>query len=399
MIQPPSTGPGSGAQSPRPAFQGDGAWREAAARTGAGIALPGTAPTETALPAAYLQADEFAASRALTWWYRLTTPAPPVGRLATLREREHIRRGRLASIILAVQLLFIELPVIPVVLFAPNHAIVLPWLLGCIAALFAAFVCNRRGQLTLAGLLMVASIEVTVSIKILTVPGGISIFYLPQFDILVQPILIAVALLAPWSAFAVAGCNIAFVIAALSAGPHAPDLAAALHNPAQVGDLFAVPIMTQILTAFFGWIIVRNLLDALKRADQAEQLAALEHMLAQSRRQAEARNRQLEEGMAAIVTTIQHVSNHQPDRRIVLPPEQVLWPLAMQLNLFLDRYQRARGAEMENMQIRAAIDELAQEIYQATQAGRPFRIPSRRNTPLDAVLMALSSRVRDERNA
>jgi hypothetical protein len=36
--------------------------------------------------------------------------------------------------------------------------------------------------------------------------------------------------------------------------------------------------------------------------------------------------------------------------------------LAMQLNLFLDRYQRARGAEGENMEVRMAIDELAREI-------------------------------------
>jgi hypothetical protein len=34
----------------------------------------------------------------------------------------------------------------------------------------------------------------------------------------------------------------------------------------------------------------------------------------------------------------------------------------MQLNLFLDRYQRARGAEGENMVVRMAIDELAREI-------------------------------------
>ncbi len=132
--------------------------------------------------------------------------------------------------------------------------------------------------------------------------------------------------------------------------------------------------------------------EVIKRADQAEQLAALEHMLAESRREAEARNTQLEEGMQAIVTTIQQVSNNQPGQRIALPPEHLLWPLAMQLNLFLDRYQRARGAEGENMVVRMAIDELAQEIYRATQEGRPLRLPPRRNTPLDAILVALSGR-------
>jgi hypothetical protein len=269
-------------------------------------------PVRNAAPSdmtSVLQADDFATSGILGRWYHTFAPKPPIGRLVNLREREKIRRGRLASIILAVQLVFIELPVIPVVANAPNGHIVLPWLFGCILALLTAFVFNRRGNLTIAGILMVASIEVTMIVKILTVPGGISVFYLPQFDILIQPILIVVALLVPWSAFAVALFNILFILFALLLGPHAPDLTAVLHNPIQVGDLFAVPIMAQILTSFFGWIIVKNLLEALKQADQAEQIATLEYALAEDRRLAAERNTQLEAGVHAIILTIQQVSN------------------------------------------------------------------------------------------
>src|SRR5450755_515085 len=306
------------------------------------------APSFLVGPPTYLQRDEFTASPLLARWYRWFTPAPPTGRLATLKERENIRRSRLASVILAVQLFCIELPVVPVVAHAPNHTIVLPWLCGCIIALLCAFFCNKKGKLTLAGLLMVASIEVTVIIKILTVPGGISVFALPQFDILIQPILIAVALLAPWSAFAVAGFNICFVLFALTAGPHAPDLVTSLHDPSRVGDLFSVPIMGQILTAVFAFLIVRDLLGALKRADRAEQVAALEHLLAESRRQAETRNHELEQGADAIIQTIRQITSNQPEMQracIHLSQQNVLWPLAMQLNLFLDRYQRTREAD------------------------------------------------------
>src|SRR5947209_1660773 len=131
---------------------------------------PSLSPQEGQRPPAYLQADEFASSSALGWWYRLFAPTPPTGRLATLKEREQVRRGRLSSIILAVELLLIQLPVIPVVASAPNHAVVLPWLLGGIVALLAAIYFNRRGHLTVAGLLMVGSIEVTMIIKIITTP-------------------------------------------------------------------------------------------------------------------------------------------------------------------------------------------------------------------------------------
>jgi hypothetical protein len=343
----------------------------------------------------FLQADEFAARGLLAWWYRAFAPHPPVGRLVTLREREQIRRGRLASILLAVQLLFIELPVIPVVMTAPNSHIVLPWLLGCIAILLAAFVLNRRGQLTVAGVLMVASIEVTVCIKIITVPGGISVFYLPQFDILIQPILIAVALLEPWSAFAVAGFNCCFIVTALMVGPHAPDLSMALRNPTQVGDLFAVPIMSQVLASFFAWLIVKNLLEALKQADRAEQIAALEFSLAESRRKAEERNMQLEAGLHGIVQSIRQVSQGQLTARIHLPTENVLWPMSQQINLFIERYQGAREAEAKLLALQHAIAWCSNEIYEANRHMRPVKI-QRTNTALDGVLMALATGQKSE---
>src|SRR6266568_5514086 len=152
-----------------------------------------------------VQTNEFRAPAWIAWWYRLTTPLPPTDQVVSLKTRERIRRSRLASIILAVQLLLIEGPVVPIVAHAPNAATVLPWLYGCIAALLVAFWCNRRGYLTAAGFLMVGSIETTMLIKILTIPGGLSLAYLPQLDVLIQPIFISIALLSPWSAFAVAG--------------------------------------------------------------------------------------------------------------------------------------------------------------------------------------------------
>jgi hypothetical protein len=340
------------------------------------------------LPPEMLQTDEFTAPAWIAWWYRLFAPPPPQGRLATLQERERIRRGRLASIILAVQLFGVELPVIPVVQHAPNGPIVLPWLFGCITLLFCAFFFNRRGMLTIAGLLMVISIEVTMIVKIWTIPGGISVFYLPQFDVLIQPILIAVALLSPWSAFGVAAFNILFLVISLTVGPHASDLITALHTPSQAGDLFAVPIMTQILTAFFGFLIVSNLLETIKREDQAEQVALLEHTLAENRKEAEERSRQLEQGIAAIVTAIREVSAGQSHTRIQLPPGHVLFAFTTQLNHFLDRYQKARLADAQLMATTEAINELANEIYQANQQGRPPHL-TRRNTPLDAVIVAL----------
>jgi hypothetical protein len=340
-----------------------------------------TAPT-------YLQ-DSLKKQGALGWWYHLMAYHLPEGQKPTLRDQEIIRRSRLATFVLVVQLLLIEAPVIPVVAVAPNHAIVMPWLLGCVAILFLAFACNRLGRLTLAGLLMVVSIEVTVGMKILTIPGGIGVANLPQFDILIQPVLLAVVLLPPWSAFVVAGLNIAFILWCLFAGPHELDLTMALHNPTLQGDILAVPVMAQCIIATVAFLIVANLLSALKRASKAEQIALLEHDIAQSRAEIEKRNQDLEQGIAGIVQTIQSATGSHPTyEKVILPPGNVLWPVIQQIWLFLDRYQRARLAEHAYEATVQASTELLQYL-EARQQGRPIPLPPRRGTPLDGIIFTL----------
>jgi len=344
-----------------------------------------TAPSERP---AYL-ADSLQKQGLLGKWYHLMAYHLPEGQKPTLRDQEIIRRSRLATFVLVVQLLLIEGPVVPVVAAAPNHAIVMPWLLGCLVILLLAFVCNRLGKLTLAGLLMVLSIEITVGMKILTVPGGLSLATLPQFDILIQPVLLAVVLLPPWSAFVTAFLNVVFILFSLLAGPHAPDLRAALVNPTLAGDIFAVPIMAQFIIATVAFLIVANLLSALKRASKAEQIASLEHAIAHSRAEIERRNQELEQGIAGIVQTIQSATRSQPTyEKVTLPPGNVLWPVIQQIWVFLDRYQRARKAEHAYEATVQASTELLHCLEEAQQ-GRPAHLPPRRGTPLDGILFTL----------
>ena len=331
------------------------------------------------------------ASGLLGWWYHLLAYHLPEGHTPTLHEHEVIRRSRLATFVLVVQLVLIEGPVIPVVAAAPNGHLILPWLLGCMAILLLAFLCNRLGQLTLAGLLMVASIEITVGLKILTIPGGLGVASLPQFDILIQPVLLAVVLLPPWSAFVVAGANSSFILLTLLAGPHAPDLAAALRNPALQGDIVAVPVLAQIIIATVAYLIVANLLVALKRASRAEQIAQLEYTIAESQRAMAARTQELEQGIEVLTRTIQSAaSSRGPGARIILPVGHVLWPVLQQMWNFLDRYQRVRQAEAHLALTVQASTELI-EALEAMRQGKPFQAPPRRNTPIDGISFALAS--------
>jgi hypothetical protein len=241
---------------------------------------------------------------------------------------------------------------------------------------------------------MIIAIGITIVVKIMTIPDGISFSYLTKYDILVQPIIIAAALLEPWSSFVVVAFNVLFITIALILGSHAPDLAQALHDPWHIGELFAVPIMIQIVVALFSWLIIKNMLDALKQADQAEQVAVLERALAEARMNNEERTRQVGIAANAFVAAIQQASNRDMGARIDLPIENILWPLGMQMNLFLDRYQKRWEAENELEKTRAAINEFAQEIYRSNEQGRAFRLPPRRNTILDGIIVALAGKKR-----
>jgi hypothetical protein len=329
-------------------------------------------------------------------WYRLAAYHLPEGQTPTLVEQELIRRSRLATFVLVVQLVLIEEPVVPVVAAAPNGAVVFPWLLGCIAILLLAFACNRAGKLTVAGLCMVLSIEITVGIKLLTLPGGIALATMPQFDILIQPVLLAVVLLPPWTAFAVAGFNILFVLGCLFTRPLAPDLVAALHNHALAGDLIAVPVMAEVIIATVAFLVVANLHSALKRAGRAEQIAALEHDLAQSRGESESKHQQLEEGLSVLVRTIQSATGQEPTfEKIPLSSHHALWPLLQQLWVFLDRYQRARKTERHyEAMVRACT--LAQHYLDAIAQGQLVPLPPRTDTPVDGLLFTLGHLFRQQ---
>jgi hypothetical protein len=327
----------------------------------------------------------------LDHWYRLAAYPLPNDRLANFQDREKSRRSRIASIILVVQLFLIELPIVPVILSESNGNIIIGPLLICILSLLLAFFCNRRGYLTIAGLLMVASIESTVILKVVTVPGGINVFTLPMLDILIQPILISVALLPAWSALAVGGFNILAIIAMMLLAPHAPDLVAVLKTPADIGDLYARPIMLQVFTAFFSSLLVFSLLQTTKRENQAEQVVALNMMLAEHRAEAEKRQAQFEAGITAISQGIQNVANNHYETRVQLSSTHELWPVAEQLNRLFDRYRNACTSEATLEVTVHAVNELVLEMRRAQKEKRPIKIPPRRNTPLDALLHALST--------
>jgi hypothetical protein len=171
---------------------------------------------------------------------------------------------------------------------------------------------------------------------------------------------------------------------------------AALKNPALAGDLLAVPVMAEVIISTIAFLIVANLLSALKRASKAEQIAALEHAIAHSRAEIERRNQDLEQGIAGIVRTIQSATGSQTTyEKVTLPPGNVLWPVIQQIWVFLDRYQRARQAESAYEATVQASTELL-HCLEEVQQGRSAQLPPRRGTPLDSIIFTLGQLQRQQ---
>src|SRR5437588_5394779 len=135
----------------------------------------------------------------LHWWYALTAP-PEAPENARLEEREAARRGHLASVVL----FFVILLVLPAIPSAIGNLVLTIILTIVLIMDFVALALNRSGRTSLAGILVVISIEIGLSSAILTVPGGIGPSNLPMLDLMVQAECVAVSLFLPGSVFIVA---------------------------------------------------------------------------------------------------------------------------------------------------------------------------------------------------
>lgn len=309
------------------------------------------------------------------WWYRHTSP-PDASAGASFAQRDRVRRSRLASALMLFLLLVLCFAA-PIGLIGANRAI-----LAVTTTVFVAIVVsipfNRRGMVEIVGLVMTVGMTAGMYTSILATPGGMSpadkdILYLLFFsDLMVA------ALLPVHTVFLFAALNIAFSIYALLFAPHAPALTALLaHGGATI--ILSRLVQIHLIVAGVMWILVNNLKAASQRADRAEEIARLQHDLAQITRAQAQEKEDLERQMASIAQVHVQVAKGDLTARVPLMSGQTLWTLAVPLNTLLGRYQQARQAE-ERMQhlaqcIEQAQHQWQQEIAQAMEHQRPLRLP------------------------
>ncbi len=319
------------------------------------------------------------------WWYRFAAPPQPAT-TASFAKREEARRGRLASIILFFIILLGLLATPSIIASSTDPSAIISHLASIAMNVIALFF-NRRGRVTAAGVLVVTSVTLSFALSLIFPLGHIGIVYLPLFELLALPELIAVSLLPASWVFIVAFVNSLFVFVNLSFLPHAKDLDDLLKTFG--AGLILEPILLYVLVAVVTFLWVRSATQAIERADRAEEIAALEQREIERQNQEIEQKRQLDIGIQQILQTHVQVANGNFRVRAPLTKENVLWQIAYSLNNLVARLQGYSQGEIELRRAKMQAAKLIQALRQAKDYTQPIWV-EREGTFLDPVILEIS---------
>ncbi len=322
--------------------------------------------------------------------------AAPLSPQQVVRSLERARRSRLVRIV-ALGLL------VPVVLLIPSALI--PSLdIGTLVALViaavgagTAYLLNERHRVAASGFVVLGCVTVAIGWEIVTkasIQGGIDLGDLRLYDLFVLPILLSGVLISRRGPVIIALCTALFSIASLVALPHTPALQSYwdgtyTHALGSAYDVVAVAIVTQGLTAVASWLGADSVRRALLDATRAEELAAANQQIAQQGRGQEQQRKRLREAITNLQQVHAAISRGQWDARARVE-ESELAPVAMSLNLLLDRLSRLTREHEQRARLEHDTEELALALRRA-RAGDPYQPPQYSGTALDKVLVELAA--------
>jgi hypothetical protein len=283
------------------------------------------------------------------------------------RTRERLRRGQLLSILLLGTLGVLAF-LVPRSFVAGVHPELLAGELLSLAITLASAILNRSGRVTAAGALFVLGTAAAIALSLLASPVGLDMANRVNFHFFVIPIILAGivlpyrALLPLWLSCA------AFIMVALAFEPHQSDLGALI---AQVG-LYGVaisPIATTGVVALVSLMSAYSVEHAIVEADRTHELERAYALLAEQKRQ-------LDEGVAVIQQVHAQAANGDLSARAIVS-SGALAPLAISLNLMLERLARSRTAEYALGDVEQNIRYLEQAVAELVRGHLDQPVPQR----------------------
>jgi hypothetical protein len=302
------------------------------------------------------------------WWLNLTAPPWPAQPIS-ITERELLRKAELTSFsILAIFAFLIALLSNSLADLTTAQAV------GLMAFfLLLAAILNRTGHTRAAAYLIPSAMLLILMAAVIQAPGGLKLIGLPVYDLCVVPVIL-VSLTgdrkAPWLFAAI---SIAFVVVTFSLERH--EVIVLSHGVTFDGvgyeeSIFGLwgminrHVALLFFAALFGWLGSRSVDNAIARADRAEEIARLQLIILEQKRQ-------LEQGIQAIQQTQVRVANGDYLARAPLPEDHILWQVAYSLNTMIQRLERAAGAEQMFQRTKGDVERLVQEIRRARSGERP----------------------------
>jgi hypothetical protein len=138
-----------------------------------------------------------------------------------------------------------------------------------------------------------------------------------------------------------------------------------------------------------GWLGGDSIRRALLNAARADELSAANERVQAQAREIDAHRYRLQEGMAQIQAVHAAIGRGRWDARVRVEQGELM-PMAMSLNLLLDRLTRLTREQAQRAQIDAAAHDLALAMHQA-RSGFSYAMPNYTGTILDEVLMEFAA--------
>lgn len=328
-------------------------------------------------------------NKLLSWWYSISLPLRPPA--ATPKAREQERYERLTAGLLLV-IICTFLPLAPVMLFfSPASPSSPPLGIVMLCLLTTSWIMGRMGRQILSASFLVAYTFVGVTGPLLTNPLDASLA--PLFGILTISVIFAGALMPPVAALitGLLSCLDIGLVAFLSLNVNTYNkggqLALATVNILSV--VVIVPMMIQIVVAIVVFVIMRNLLAAIRRADRAEEIVLLQAAIAEHERAHLLEQKQLEDGLERIAEAHARIANGDYQARVSLSEGHVLWSIAVPLNNLLNRLQGWKNDSDLLTTTNQAAAYVAEQLRRSFQMGQKRPLPLT-GTPLDSVIVELN---------
>ena len=313
------------------------------------------------------------------------TQQTPQQKLYTNERRRRRRLVRLVSIGILIGMgLLIPTALIP----TPDTVSLVPcfWRSRARASAICSTACSSSIPLAMrcsVGLMLAIGWEVIAqSVR----QGGLDLNDLRVYDLFVLPIVLSAVLVTRRGPVILAVMSITYTIVSLILLTKSPTLQQYWDGtyPYALGssyDVVIVPVVLQAMSAAAAWLGADSVRRALLDAYRVEEISA-------AKEQVEDQQRRLQRGIAHIQQVHAAVAHGQWDARAQVEATELM-PVAVSLNLLLDRISRLTRDQEQRQRVDRSAHELAQALRRLRN-GEGYAPPAYTGTPFDEVLVELN---------